>query len=150
MESRAFDEGGQGAIELAEALISAAEGDDPQVSYLYPVEAPIEEKVSVLARNVYGADGVHWDRMARNRLKAFQGLGWGDLPVCMTKAHLSLSHNPTLKGRPRGYTFEISDVRASIGAGFIYPIAGNVVTMPGLPRSPRQLDVDDGGNILGM
>ena len=77
-------------------------------------------------------------------------MGWGNLPVCMAKTHLSISHNPSLKGRPSNYTFEVSDVRASVGAGFIYPLAGSMVTMPGLPSTPRKLDVDSSGNILGL
>ena len=150
VESRVFVEGGDGAVELAEAVIAATDGNDPEVSYLYPSEASIEEKVLALATKVYGADGVQWSITARRQLKTFQELGWDHLPVCMAKTHLSLSHRPTLKGRPRDYTFEISGVRASIGAGFIYPIAGDIVTMPGLPSSPRSLDVDEKGNILGL
>ena len=150
VECRGFDEGGPGAVELAEALIGATDGDDPQVSYLYPSEATTEEKVLALAQKVYGADGVQWNPAARRRLREYQGHGWGELPVCMAKTHLSLSHNPSLKGRPSGYTFQVSDVRTSVGAGFICPIASNVVTMPGLPGSPRALDVDEKGNILGL
>ena len=150
VESRVFAEGGAGGVELAEAVIAAMEGDDPEVSYLYPEDASIEDKVLALATKVYGADGVQWSPTARRQLRTYQQLGWGTLPVCMAKTHLSLSHNPSLKGRPTGYTFQVSEVRASIGAGFIYPIAGNVVTMPGLPGSPRSLDVDEKGNILGL
>ncbi len=91
-----------------------------------------------------------WAPAARRQLRRYEELGWGGLPVCMAKTHLSLSHNPRLRGRPSGYTFEVSDVRASVGAGFIYPIAGNIMTMPGLPGSPRALDVDATGNILGL
>ena len=83
-------------------------------------------------------------------MRTYRDLGWGDLPVCVAKTHLSLSHNPRLKGVPKDYVFEVSDVRASIGAGFIYPLAGTMVTMPGLPGSPRTLDVDAEGNILGL
>ena len=83
-------------------------------------------------------------------MKAFTDNGWGNLPVCMAKTHLSISHNPKLIGRPSNYTFEISDVRASIGAGFIYPIAGTMMTMPGLPSSPRELDIDSNSQILGL
>jgi len=93
---------------------------------------------------------VAWSAGAKGRLKGFAELGWGGLPVCMAKTHLSLSDNPRLKGRPTGYTFQVSDVRASVGAGFIYPLAGSMVTMPGLPGEPRALDVDDDGNVLGL
>jgi len=150
VESRGFAEGGAGAVDLADAVMAAIEGTDPQVSYLYPEDASIEEKVTTLARKVYGADGVQWSPAARRRLGTYQEMGWGTLPVCMAKTHLSLSHKASLKGRPTGYTFEISDVRASVGAGFIYPIAGDIMTMPGLPGSPRALDVDESGNILGL
>ena len=150
VESHVFSDGGAGGVDLAEAVVDAADGAPPQVSHLYPVDASIEEKVSALAEKVYGAAEVVWSADARNKLRLFTELGWGDLPVCMAKTHLSLSDKPRLKGRPSGYTFDISDVRASIGAGFIYPIAGAIVTMPGLPGSPRALDVDDQGNILGL
>ena len=149
VESQVFDEGGAGGGELAEAVVDAASGS-PEITYLYPEDAAIEEKVSVLAQRVYGAADVAWSAGARRALKRFTELGWGGLPVCMAKTHLSLSDKPRLKGRPSGYTFEISDVRASVGAGFIYPVAGTIVTMPGLPGSPRALDVDVQGNILGL
>ena len=150
VESRGFAEGGDGTADLANAVISATDGNRPEISYLYPPEASIEDKVGALARNVYGADDVRWSPTARRQLRRYDELGWSTLPVCMAKTHLSLSHNPSLKGRPKDYTFEVSEVRASIGAGFIYPIAGNVVTLPGLPGSPRALDVDAEGNILGL
>ncbi len=145
----AFSDGGEGGVELANAVIEAvAEGGT--VSYLYPEDAPIEEKMQAIARTVYNARDVRWEPAARRKLAHYQELGWGSLPVCMAKTPLSISHLPSLKGRPSDYVFEISDVRASIGAGFIYPIAGNIVTMPGLPGSPRKLDVDGEGNILGL
>jgi formate--tetrahydrofolate ligase len=150
VESRVFAEGGAGALELAEAVVDAASGPQPEIEYLYQESDSIEEKVLSLARGVYNADRVQWSAAARRQLRRFRDLGWGNLPVCMAKTHLSLSHNPRLKGRPEGYTFQVSDVRASIGAGFIYPIAGNILTMPGLPGSPRALDVDDKGAILGL
>ncbi len=150
VEIRGFAEGGAGAIDLAEALIDATSGDEPQMSYLYDPQDSIQDKVLALAQKVYNADGVRWTLAARRRLRTFEALGWGGLPVCMAKTNLSISHNATLRGRPSGYTFQVSDVRASVGAGFIYPIAGNIVTMPGLPGSPRTLDVGDDGNVLGL
>ena len=132
------------------AVADAASGDRPQVTYLYPEDAGIRDKVLALATKVYGAASVTWDAAARRKLRRFEELGWGGLPVCMAKTHLSLSDKPRLKARPSGYTFEVNDVRASVGAGFIYPVAGTIMTMPGLPGSPRALDVDDEGNILGL
>ena len=150
VEIRGFAEGGAGGVELAEALMDATRGNPPTIEYFYSPEDSIRDKTLALARSVYNADSVRWSLAARRRLRSFERQGWGGLPVCMAKTNLSISHNPRLKGRPSGYTFQISDVRVSAGAGFIYPIAGNIVTMPGLPGSPRSLDVDDEGNVLGL
>ena len=151
IESKVFAEGGAGGVELAEALIEASSADEhPEIDYAYEIDSPIRDKVLALAKRVYNADRVQWALPARRLLRQYEGLGWGDLPVCMAKTHLSISHRAALKGRPSGYTFQVSDVRASIGAGFIYPVAGNIVTMPGLPGSPRQLDVNANGAILGL
>ena len=151
VESKVFADGGAGGIELAQAVMDATADDDhPEIDYAYDIEDTLREKVVALAKRVYNADNVSWALPAGRTLRQFQERGWGNLPICMAKTHLSISHRPALKGRPSGYTFQLSDVRASVGAGFIYPIAGNIVTMPGLPGSPRQLDVDDKGNILGL
>ncbi len=151
VESKVFAEGGAGGIDLANAVIEATSaGDHPEIDYAYEIDATLRDKVLALAKRVYNAERVSYVLAAGRQLRQFQERGWGNLPVCMAKTHLSISHRAALKGRPSGYTFQISDVRASVGAGFIYPIAGNVVTMPGLPGSPRQLDVDDEGAILGL
>ncbi len=150
VESRVFAEGGAGGVDLGEALIEATRGNSPDVTYLYPEDASLQDKVLALAKKVYNADDVSWPAASRRLLRRYEELGWGNLPVCMAKTHLSISHNPNMRGKPSGYTFELSDVRASVGAGFIYPIAGTMVTMPGLPGDPRALDVDDKGNILGL
>ncbi len=150
VESRVFADGGAGGIELAEALIQATEGPDPEISYFYPEDASIQDKVLALAHTVYNAEEVSWTAASLRQLRGFEANGWGGLPVCMAKTNASISHQASLRGRPSGYTFEVNDVRASVGAGFIYPIAGNIVTMPGLPGSPRALDVDDKGNILNL
>ena len=150
VESRVFGEGGAGGIELAEALIQATEGPQPEISYFYPEDASIQDKVLALAKTVYNAENVSWSAAAQRTLRGFEANGWGALPVCMAKTNASISHQASLRGRPSGYTFEINDVRASVGAGFIYPIAGSIVTMPGLPGSPRALDVDAKGNILDL
>ncbi len=150
-EINAFQKGGEGALELAEVVKGVATSV-PEVSYLYPQDASIEEKVEALARDVYGADGVAWNPTARRRLRRFESLGWGKLPICMAKTHLSLSHDPKLKGRPSGYEFQVADIRVSTGAGFVYPLAGRIETLPGLPSKPRALDidVDATGNVVGL
>ena len=150
-EIRAFLEGGDGSVELAEAVAGVATSS-PNVSYIYPPDAPVEEKVMALAREVYGASDVDWNPTARRRLQRFESLGWGRLPICMAKTPLSLSHDPALRGRPSGYMFPIVDIRVSTGAGYVYPLAGRIETLPGLPSKPRalDLDVDDGGNVVGL
>ena len=146
-----FALGGDGALALAEAVVDAAEGGPPsEVQYPYPVDDTVEDKVLKLAQTVYNASDVSWAPLARRQLRRYERLGWGDMPVCMAKTHLSISHNRRLLGCPSDYTFEVNDVRASVGAGFIYPIAGDIVTMPGLPSRPRKLDVDAHGNITGL
>ena len=150
VESRVFADGGAGGMELAEALIQATDGPDPEISYFYPEDASIQDKVLALAHTVYNADDVSWTAASLRTLRGFEANGWGSLPVCMAKTNASISHQASLRGRPSGYTFEVNDVRASVGAGFIYPVAGNIVTMPGLPGSPRALDVDAKGNILDL
>lgn len=150
VESHTFTDGGAGAVDLAKVLLDVTTGTAPKIKYLYSENSTIEEKVKALALQLYGANDVHWDAPARRRLNEFRKHGWDRLPTCMAKTPLSLSHDPSLRGRPTGYTFEISDLRASIGAGFTYPIAGTMMTLPGLPTTPRSLDVDDAGNIVGL
>ena len=150
VECTVFADGGAGGSELAEAVVSASESEKPQIDYLYDADSPIQEKVLALAHKVYNAADVSWAASARRKLKTFEEQGWGTLPVCMAKTPLSISDKAFRKGRPSGYTFTISDVRASVGAGFIYPISGTIVTMPGLPQHPRKLDVDSDGNIIGL
>ena len=150
VECSVFRDGGDGGVDLAQAVLDACDSGPHSVRYLYPLEARIEDKVLALARGVYGAGDVEWSADARRRLRAYEELGWGGLPVCMAKTNLSISHNPRLMGRPSGYTFRVTDVRASVGAGFIYPVSGAVSTMPGLPGTPRTLDVNEEGRITGV
>ncbi|MFL2755959.1 MAG: formate--tetrahydrofolate ligase [Dehalococcoidia bacterium] len=147
--SDVYSLGGDGAIKLAESLIKVST-DKPNVKYMYDLSDSLEDKINSLAIKIYNAKGVNYSRSAKKMIKQFTDNGWGDLPICMAKTHLSISHNPSMKGCPKNYDFNISDARASLGAGFIYPIAGNIMTMPGLPSSPRALDVDSQGNILGL
>ena len=148
--SKVFEDGGEGGIDLAEAVVKAAENSPESISYMYELSDSLEDKISSLATKVYNAEGVNYTPVARRALRQFEQNGWGGLPICMAKTHLSLSHNRSLKGLPSNYEFRVSDARASVGAGFIYPIAGSIMTMPGLPGVPRSLDVDDLGNIIGL
>jgi len=148
--SKVFEDGGEGGIDLAEAVVKAAENSPELISYMYELSDSLEDKISSLASKVYNAESVNYTPVARRALRQFEQNGWGGLPICMAKTHLSLSHNRSLKGLPSDYQFRVSDARASVGAGFIYPIAGSIMTMPGLPGEPRSLDVDDSGNIIGL
>ncbi len=150
-ESRLFTEGGKGGEELAHALVAAA--DEPNsFRLLYPSEMSLKEKIETIATKVYGADGVDFSPEAEARLRSFEEHGWGRLPVCMAKTQYSLSHDPKLKGRPQGFRFQVRDARVSVGAGFVYPLAGAIMTMPGLGKEPggTRIDVDQDGNIVGM
>ena len=134
---------------MAEAVAGAVV-DKVDVNYAYSLDDSVEDKVLALAKRFYGADDVSWTADARRRLRYIEARGWGNLPICMAKTHLSISHDPSLRGSPRGYTFPISDIRASVGAGFLYPLAGTVATLPGLPSKPRALnmDVSSSGEII--
>jgi len=151
-EFSGFADGGDGATALAEAVVRAAKGGPVEPVYAYPLKAKVEDKVLALARKIYGADDVTWSPEALRRLRRFEEQGWGGLPICMAKTHLSISHDPSLRGRPSGYTFAVSDIRASVGAGFLYPLAGHMETLPGLPTRPRALDMDvnSSGEIVGL
>jgi formyltetrahydrofolate synthetase len=134
-------EGGQGAVKLAEAVVKAA--DKPShFDFLYPLDLPIKEKIEIIAREVYGADGVDYEPLAEERIENYTRLGYDKLPICMAKTHLSLSADPSLKGVPKGFRLPVRDVRASVGAGFLYPLIGTMQTMPGLPTRPVFFDVD--------
>ncbi len=151
VEADGFARGGDGMTNLAEAVVRASEGQ-PDVTYAYPLEAPVEEKVLALARQVYHADSVTWSAEARRNLRRFEAQGWGNLPICMAKTHLSTSHDPTLRGSPSGYAFPIADIRASVGAGFLYALAGRIETLPGLPSRPLalEMDVSPEGEVIGL
>ena len=144
-------QGGDGATELAEMVVSAAE-QDSDFKFLYDLDLPIKEKIEIIAREIYRADGVEYTRAAERQIKGFEENGFGALPICMAKTHLSFSANPKLKGAPRGFTIPIEAVRASVGAGFIYPQIGTIRTMPGLGSSPAALnvDIDEDGNVVGL
>jgi len=143
--------GGDGALELAEAVVEAC--DQPgDFSYLYPLDQPIKTKIETIAKSVYGAAEVEYSAKAERQIADFEKAGFGYLPICMAKTHLSISHDPTLKGAPKGFTIPVREVRASVGAGFIYPLLGEMRTMPGLGTKPAymQVDIDKEGNVVGL
>jgi formate--tetrahydrofolate ligase len=150
--STVFADGGQGGLELARMVIAAAETRPTLPEFLYPLESPIKQKIHAIATEIYGAADVSFSAQAEQQIDIYQAKGFGDLPICMAKTHLSLSHDPALKGAPSGYTFPIREVRASVGAGFIYPLAGTMMTMPGLGASPsaQNIDIDENGNTIGL
>ncbi|MFA5611894.1 MAG: formate--tetrahydrofolate ligase [Anaerolineaceae bacterium] len=147
-----FSQGGKGAIELAEAVVRAAELPS-NFKFLYPLEMSLKDKIETIAREIYGADGVDYSPIAEGRLAEYERMGYGNLPICMAKTHLSISHDPELKGVPKGFRIPIRDVSASVGAGFVYPLLGTMSTMPGLPTRPAYYDIDidfETGKILGL
>ncbi len=154
-EYSGFTDGGEGGMALAEAVARASNDTaaaPDSIDYAYDLDASIEDKVLALARRVYGAESVTWTAEARRRARFFTSQGWDKLPICMAKTHLSISHDPTLKGSPSGYVFPVSDIRASVGAGFLYTLAGRIETLPGLPTRPRAVDMDvsPDGEIINL
>jgi formate--tetrahydrofolate ligase len=146
-----FTEGGKGAAELAEAVAEAAE-EPSSFRFLYPEEASLREKIETIATKVYGADRVEYDLVASRQLNSYEENGFGRLPVCMAKTHLSISSDPSLKGAPTGWTLPVRQARLSAGAGFVYPICGDMRTMPGLSASPaaHNIDIDENGQVVGL
>ena len=149
--SEVWAKGGAGGIDLAKAVIDVTK-QPSQFKFLYPLDMPIKEKIETIATKIYGADAVTYSPLAERQIKRYTKLGYDKLPICMAKTHLSLSHDPELKGRPRGFTVTVREVRASVGAGFLYPLLGEMRTMPGLPTDPAgaHMDIDEEGNITGL
>jgi len=150
-ESRVFSDGGRGGADLARALVKAAERGG-SFQHLYPLDASIKSKIETIATDMYGAGTVSYSPAAERAIRRYTSLGYDQLPICMAKTHLSLSGDPGLVGRPEGFELHIREVRASVGAGFIYPIAGEMRTMPGLGKSPGGLTVDlsEDGQVEGL
>ncbi len=149
--ARHWAQGGRGAIELAEMIVSACEAPN-SFRLLYPDELSIKDKIETIAAEIYRADGVDYAPIVHRKIRQYEEQGLGKLPICMAKTHLSLSDNPKLKGAPDGFRITITDIRASAGAGFIYPLCGDVRTMPGLGRMPAAMnvDIDDEGKVVGL
>ncbi|HUZ55987.1 MAG TPA: formate--tetrahydrofolate ligase [Streptosporangiaceae bacterium] len=146
-----FADGGRGAASLAEAVAEAAE-EPGDFGFLYPAEASLREKIETIASRIYGADGVDYAPLAARQLDGYERNGFGALPVCIAKTPLSLSHDPSLKGAPTGWRLPVREVRASVGAGFVYPICGDMRTMPGLASNSaaERIDIDENGEIVGL
>jgi formyltetrahydrofolate synthetase len=148
VEASHWAKGGAGAVDLANAVMKAcarakeAATSGESFKFLYPLSMPLEEKISMIAKSIYGAEKVELSPEAQAKLATYAELGYGSLPICMAKTHLSLSTDPSAKGVPTGFTVAVRDVRASIGAGFVYPLLGTIQTVPGLPTRPGFYDVD--------
>ncbi|XP_065174633.1 C-1-tetrahydrofolate synthase, cytoplasmic-like [Sycon ciliatum] len=143
--------GGEGAVDLAKAVRRAC-NQPSDFRYLYNLEDDIPTKIETIAREIYGAAGIELSEQAKAKIDTYNRQGFGNLPICMAKTHLSLSHDPERKGAPSGFTLPIRDIRASVGAGFLYPLVGTMSTMPGLPTRPcfYDIDLDEKGNVMGL
>lgn len=146
-----YTTGGKGAAPLAEAVMDAC-AEPSEFQLLYPDEMSLADKIDTVAQRIYGADGIDLSPMARRQLEIYERAGFGRLPVCIAKTHLSLSSDPALTGAPRGWRLPVREVRASAGAGFIYPICGDMRTMPALSSAPaaERIDIDADGEVVGL
>jgi formate--tetrahydrofolate ligase len=149
--SHHYERGGRGAVDLAQAVVDAT-AQPSDFHPLYRDDAPLREKIETVARRIYGAERVEYSVVAARQIADYERQGWGHLPVCIAKTHLSLSSDPALIGAPTGWTMPVREVRAAVGAGFIYPICGEMRTMPGLGAHPAAhvIDVGPDGNIVGL
>jgi methylenetetrahydrofolate dehydrogenase (NADP+)/methenyltetrahydrofolate cyclohydrolase/formyltetrahydrofolate synthetase len=147
-----WSDGGAGAVALAKAVMAACE-KPADFRFLYPLDWDIKRKIETIATEIYGANGVEYTPEAEAKVELYTRLGFGGLPICMAKTHLSLSHDPEWKGVPRNFMLPVRDIRASVGAGFLYPLCGDMRTMPGLPTRPVFYDVDldlATGKVVGL
>lgn len=149
--SEVWAKGSRGGLDLARSVVRAA-NKPKNFNFLYPLDMPIKEKIKIIATKIYGAGDVEYSEIAEEKIRLYTERGWDNLPICMAKTHLSLSHDPNLKGRPRDFILPVRDIRASLGAGFLYPLCGTMQTMPGLPSRPvgENMDIDAKGNIIGL
>lgn len=147
-----FENGPEGGIDLANEVLAAIEKGNQHFDYLYPLEMPLSEKIHVIARCCYGASDVIFQKKARENLALFEKLGYRNIPVCIAKTQSSLSDTKNLLGKPKGFNIVVREAELSSGAGFVVAIAGDIMTMPGLPKIPavENIDIDDTGNILGL
>ena len=151
VEADPWASGGPGCVELAEAVVAACE-EPSNFKFLYELNRPIAEKIEKIATEIYGASGIELTPEAKAQIDGYEENGFGYLPICMAKTHLSMSHDPKLKGAPKDFILPVREVRASVGAGFIYPITGTMRTMPGLGTRPAYMnvDIDEDGEVVGL
>jgi formyltetrahydrofolate synthetase len=150
--SNHWAEGGAGAVDLAKAVVAACQKPS-HFKFLYPLEMSIKDKIETIAREMYSAGAVEYSPEAEKKIEVYTRQGFDKLPICMAKTHLSISHDPNLKGAPSGFTVPVRDIRASVGAGFLYPLLGTMATMPGLSTRPGYYDIDldtETGRIIGL
>ena len=150
--SEVFTKGGAGGEDLARVVVDTLETRPTHFAPIYPLDLPLKEKIGVIAREIYGADHVEYAAGAEKAIREIEGMGYGELPVCMAKTQYSLSDDPALLGRPEGFALHVSEVRLSAGAGFVVALTGSIMTMPGLPRVPsaEKIDIDENGVITGL
>ena len=150
--SKVWEKGGEGGIELAEAVLDTLENKESNFHVIYDEKLPITDKIAAIAKEIYGADDVNYAGNAMTQINRLESLGFGNLPICMAKTQYSLSDNEKLLGRPSGFSITVREAYVSAGAGFIVVLTGNVMTMPGLPKKPAaySIDVDDNGKITGL
>jgi formyltetrahydrofolate synthetase len=150
--SNHWAEGGAGAVDLAKAVVAACE-KPANFRFLYPLEMGIKQKIESIVTGMYGGSGVEYLPEAEKKVELYTRNGFDKLPICMAKTHLSLSHDPNLKGAPVGFVVPVRDIRASVGAGFLYPLLGTMSTMPGLPTRPGYYEIDldvETGRVVGL
>ncbi|WP_053955973.1 formate--tetrahydrofolate ligase [Inediibacterium massiliense] len=150
--SDVWAKGGEGGISLAEKIVDLCENNQSNFKPLYDTNLPIKEKVSVIAKEIYGADGVEFTSKAQKEIQKYEKLGLDQMPICVAKTQYSLSDNPKLLGRPKGFTITVRDVKVSAGAGFLLVLTGDIMTMPGLPKVPaaNHIDLLEDGTIVGL
>ncbi len=150
--SQVWEKGGEGGIELAKKVVETVETKESHFQCLYEDSLSLREKMETVAKEIYGAREVIYDKAVQAQIDRLEALGFGTMPVCMAKNQYSLSDDPALLGRPRDFSIHIRDVYVSAGAGFVVAITGTVMTMPGLPKVPaaERIDVDEDGKITGL
>ncbi|MCM8793502.1 MAG: formate--tetrahydrofolate ligase, partial [Candidatus Omnitrophica bacterium] len=150
--SEVVTRGGEGGIELAEVALRTIQENPTCFKPLYSLELPLKKKIEIIATELYGAKNVEYSREAEAELKHLQELGFGNLPVNMAKTQYSFTHDPKIKGAPTGWTLKVREVRIYAGAGFVIPLTGEMMLMPGLPKHPlaEKIDIKDNGEIIGL